>query len=557
MAMPQESIWDVAAPGGRFWQWLPTPTTTSILWAALALGLCWLWWKNNSQNDRPRRTQGGRKSFMPGPRPLPIIGNLHQLGELPHRTLAELSKTHGPLMFLRLGSVPFVVASSSQAAKLVLQTHDKTFAGRPVHWTAPKIIMGPTMPSVLFHQPDAYWRLARQICVSDFFSNKRMHYFQGVRMREVSNLLVSILNVALEGSKPILLREVLQAGILNIIAIMSVGKPLQRFLTVGSGSCDVDIVRSIFETKASLGLFEIGDYIPWLAWLDLQGNRKRHRQVAKNARTVLQRIVDTRRIQHGSQGNPSPQDLLDILLKAAGDPNNKDIQFDDAAVRAILLDMFVAGTDTATMTIEWALAELLQNRNKLQKLITELHEVVGSSRIVHENDLPNLSYLRAVVNETLRLHPSAPLLPPHRSMDACDVDGYHIPMGTNVYVNAWTIQRDPSLWENPLDFEPERFLGSPMMDSIPGQYMELIPFGGGRRSCPGWRLGLLITQIVLANILHAFGWEIPIGTSVSLDEKFGIAVSMLKPLYISPLLKLESNILIDAQKTLSDLVEIT
>lgn len=199
--------------------------------------------------------------------------------------------------------------------------------------------------------------------------------------------------------------------------------------------------------------------------------------------------------------------------------------------------MFIAGSDTASITIEWALAELLANPEKLRRVQEELDEKVGRARAVVESDLANLPYLRAVVNEALRLHPPTPLLAPHRSLEACHIAGYHIPADTLAFVNVWAIHRDPSIWANPLDFCPERFLPS-LLDVTPGQHFGFLPFGSGRRSCPGWKLGLLNAQNVLANLLHAFHWATPTGKPPPLTEEFGLTVAIKVPLIAVPMPRL-------------------
>eukprot|EP00250_Pteridium_aquilinum_P022022 c25281_g1_i2 orf=143-769(+) len=208
--------------------------------------------------------------------------------------------------------------------------------------------------------------------------------------------------------------------------------------------------------------------------------------------------------------------------------------------------MMAAGTDTSAVTTEWALAELLASPDTLKKVQEELDEVVGRSRILQESDLPNLPYLRAVIFETMRLHPAAPLLAPHYSLEACELGGYHIPANTMIYVNAWAIGRDPDAWQNPLQFWPERFLGSSI--DVLGQHFELIPFGSGRRICPGWRLGLLNVEVILANLLHAFDWST--SSKPDMDEKFGIIMSRKKPLIATPTPRLPRPVLEEYMKSL-------
>ncbi|KAH7388096.1 hypothetical protein KP509_16G057300 [Ceratopteris richardii] len=188
--------------------------------------------------------------------------------------------------------------------------------------------------------------------------------------------------------------------------------------------------------------------------------------------------------------------------------------------------MFGGRIDTSTITVEWALAELLKHRQILEKLQDELSSVIGSTRLVEESDVGNLPYLRAIVKETMRLHPVLPLLVPHTAKQQCQVDGYDIPSSTMAYVNVWAIGRDPTAWEKPLEFYPDRFLYSNI--DLRGQHFELLPFGSGRRACPGLALGISNVHLILGNLVHAFDWEAV--EEIDLTEKFGIVCKLANPL---------------------------
>ncbi|KAH7387616.1 hypothetical protein KP509_16G032700 [Ceratopteris richardii] len=188
--------------------------------------------------------------------------------------------------------------------------------------------------------------------------------------------------------------------------------------------------------------------------------------------------------------------------------------------------MFVGGIDTSTLAIEWALAELLKHPHILRTVQDELSLVVGFTRLVQDSDIGSLPYLRAVVKETMRLHPVVPMLVPHAANQQCQVNGYDIPSGTVTFVNVWAIGRDASVWEMPLKFYPERFLDSKI--DLRGQHFELLPFGSGRRICPGLSLGIDSVHLLLANLLHVFDWS-AIG-EIDMTEKYGMMCSLAKPL---------------------------
>lgn len=194
--------------------------------------------------------------------------------------------------------------------------------------------------------------------------------------------------------------------------------------------------------------------------------------------------------------------------------------------------MFAGGTDTSTVTMEWAMSELLRNPRIMKKLQAELDAVIGKERLVKETDVKNLPYLQAVIKETFRLHPVGPLLVPHESTSCCKVANYEIPAGTRLYVNTWAIGRDPNAWENPLEFDPERFMTGNI--DVTGQDFRLLPFGSGRRGCPGIPLGMVIVQFAMAALVHAFDWSLPPGTipqAMDMTEAFGLTVPRASALF--------------------------
>jgi cytochrome P450 len=197
----------------------------------------------------------------------------------------------------------------------------------------------------------------------------------------------------------------------------------------------------------------------------------------------------------------------------------------------VLQELLVVGTDTTSIAVEWALVQLLKHPDITKKAQDELDDVVGHERVLDERDIPQLKYLQAVVKETLRLHPPAPLLLPHESTEACEVGGYHIPAKTRIFVNVWAVHRHPSAYENPLDFNPERFVGSGL--DMKGTDFQLLPFGSGRRMCPGMIFSVLMVQIILARLLHSFNWTLPEGENpqdIDMQELFGGTIPKAIPL---------------------------
>lgn len=205
--------------------------------------------------------------------------------------------------------------------------------------------------------------------------------------------------------------------------------------------------------------------------------------------------------------------------------------------------MFGAGTETSAVTIDWALSELIKHPKWMAKARVEIDQVVGKNRIVEESDIPNLPCIQAIVKETLRLHPGGPFIA-RESTEDCSINGYHIPANTRLFINTWAINRDPNHWENPHEFKPERFLNedgtSKKELDVKGQQFQLLPFGSGRRHCPGMNLALLVIPTTLAAMVQGFDWKVGKDGNGCLDmeEGFGLSLPRAKALVCIPTARL-------------------
>lgn len=191
--------------------------------------------------------------------------------------------------------------------------------------------------------------------------------------------------------------------------------------------------------------------------------------------------------------------------------------------------MLVAGSGSTTSTIEWAMAELLQNPRCMSKVQDELKSVLGTRPHVEEADMAKLPYLQAVVKETLRLHPTVPI-GLNKAEATVEIHGYKVPRGTTVYVNLWDICRRSKAWVDPEEFTPERFAAGDKDVAFSGTNFELIPFGAGRRICLGMPLAEKMLHLMLASLLHRFEWRIADEGGVDMAEQFGLVLSMATPL---------------------------
>lgn len=470
------------------------------------------------------RTSNKLEKLPPGPPPWPIIGHLHMIGKLPHRNLATLSQRYGPLMSLRLGSIPTVIVSSAQMAQQFLKTHDHVFCSRPPMRCAENLFYNST--DLTFLPYGHYWRLARRICVSELLSPKRLEYFRFQREEEVSVTMIrSLLHKCATGSNAVVdVTETVSAVVIDILCRLVFG----RKYSDGEGYDSRGFRAMVPEVSSLLGAFDIGDFIPYLKWMDLQGLGRQEKKIHRRADAFYEKLIEDHLVQSDLQ---KPRDFVDVLL-AVSENTTPEVNLGRESIKPLLMDMLHAGTDTTSTALEWAMTELLKRPLLMKKAQEELENVVGPNRKVRESDLPHLPYLHAVVKETLRLYPPAPLMVPHESLHSCSLLGYEIPGKTRVIINAWAIGRDPTSWEDAEEFKPERFMGRSV--DVKGQDFQLIPFGSGRRGCPGIQLAMVAVEFVLAQLLHCFDWRLPEGIQgpdLDMNEKFGIstrrAVSLL------------------------------
>ncbi|GMJ07286.1 TRANSPARENT TESTA 7, CYTOCHROME P450 75B1 [Hibiscus trionum] len=471
--------------------------------------------------------------FPPGPKPWPIIGNLNLMGSLLHQSLHKLSQRYGPLMQLKFGSYPVLVAASAEMAKEFLKTHDQIFAARPPHAAGKYIAYN--YSDVLWAPYGPHWRQGRKIYLNELFSSKRLESFEYIRVEEM-RASVSLL-YGLSGEPFVLVEQLTRLSLSNISRMVLGNK---CFGVSGDDRLGSDSKVSLQELHEMInefnilnGAFNIGDWIPWLAFLDLQGYVKRMKGLKEKLDRFLDLVFDEHKRRKEELGSDFvAQDMVDLLLQLADNPESDlDIKLTHDALRGLTLDAIAAATESTAVTVEWAISELIKQPQLIGKATEELDRVIGRERWVEEKDIPQLPYIDAIMKETMRKHPVAPLLAPHMAMEDCNVAGYDILKGTRVFVSSWSIGRDPSLWEQPEEFRPERFLGRNI--DVKGRSFDLLPFGAGRRMCPGYNLGLKMILLSIANLLQAFNWELPDNTKVedlSMEEAPGISAPRKFPL---------------------------
>ncbi|KAK4733559.1 hypothetical protein R3W88_007820 [Solanum pinnatisectum] len=467
------------------------------------------------------------KKLPPGPIPLPFIGNLHNLlGAQPHKSLANLGQKYGPIYSLRLGNTTTVVISSSVGVKEVLQKQDLAFSR-----SVPDAMCAHNHHqfSVIWLPMDNRWRRLRKILNTYIFSGNRLDANQYLRSRKIKELIAYCHKHSQTGEAV----DIGQATFYTSLSLLSNTIFSRDFADpyVNSGKEFRELVCKFME---EFGKPNIVDFLPMLRRMDPQGIRRRISIHAGKLLNLFEGLIDERIEQRKLQTNTrSNDDVLDVLLNVSQE-DSEAIQRKD--IEHMFLDLFVAGTETTSNTVEWAMSEVMKTPEVMKKAQTELEKVIGKGKLIEEKDVPLLPYLQCIVKETMRLHPPGPLFLRTTKQDV-ELCGYFIPKGSLVLIHVWLMARDPTIWEDPLVFKPERFWGSEF--EVRGQDFELIPFGGGRRICPGLPLAMRTVPVILGSLLNSFDWKVEgeiAPKDLDMEEKFGLTLAKSCPLRIIPLL---------------------
>ncbi|KAJ9566815.1 hypothetical protein OSB04_002781 [Centaurea solstitialis] len=426
----------------------------------------------------------------PEPWKLPLIGHLHHLsGAVPHRALGSLAQKLGPVISLQLGQVSAIVISSPLLAKEIMKTHDLSFANRPKLLCVE--IVGYNYSGVSFAPYGDYWRQMRKICILELLSAKKVQSFRYIREEESWNLVDSI---AMHGSKAINLSEMI-FEMMNVIACRN---------TIGSRYKDqATFIALIDELMSLAGGFDVSDLFPSIKLLHLVTRmRNKLQKIHNKVDEILDTIISDHQQHRASRLNNHNEDLLDVLLRLKDDGGLEfPLSWDN--VKAVMLEMLSAGTDTSSVAIEWAMSELMKHPRVMKKVQTELRQTLKGKEKIHESDIQELDYLKQVIKETFRLHPPVPLLVPRECREKCEIGGYDILMGTKVIINAWKIGRDPDYW-----IDPESMT-----------------------------LGLANVELPLAVLLYHFDWQLPNGVTpetLDMSEVLGITLKRKSNLHLVP-----------------------
>ncbi|KAK9053939.1 hypothetical protein SSX86_025014 [Deinandra increscens subsp. villosa] len=448
---------------------------------------------------------------------IPLIGHLYLLKPPLYRTLAKISAKYGPILQLQLGFRRVLVVSSPSAAEECFTKNDVVFANRPKLLFGK--IIGVNYTSLVSSPYGDNWRNLRRIASIEILSIHRLNEFHGVRVEENRLLIRKLRSI----SSPVNAKLMLYELTLNVMMRMISGK---RYF----GGVDREMeeegkrFREILdETFLLAGASNVGDYLPILSWLGIKGLEKKLIALQEKRDVFFQGLIEQLRKSKGAEVVNGKKTMIELLLSLQ---ESEPEYYTDAMIRSFVLVLLAGGSDTSAGTMEWAMSLLLNHPLVLKKAQDEIDRVIGNNRLVDESDIAKLPYLRCIINETLRLYPAGPLLVPHESSEDCVVGGYKIPRGTMLIVNQWAIHHDPKVWDDPERFNPERF------DGLEGNRdgFKLMPFGSGRRSCPGEGLAVRMLGMTLGSIIQCFDWERVSDDMVDMNEGPGLSMPKAAPL---------------------------
>ncbi|VFQ88732.1 unnamed protein product [Cuscuta campestris] len=483
--------------------------------------LGWFSWilllKNPTSKQQP-------PPLPPGPKPLPLVGNLLSLRPDLHAHFADLSQVHGPIFTVWLGRKVGIVVTSPALARAVLKDHDAAFANRDVPAAGREATYGGR--DIVWTPHGAEWRMLRKICVREMLGSSALDSLRHLRRLEVRRAERFFHGQA---GQPVNIGEQMFLTVLNVITAMIWGGTVTAGERIG-----LEFREIVGEMSELLGFPNVSDFYPNLARFDLQGVCRNMKALVAKLDGIFETVID-RRLGMEDGEKKGNKDFLQVLLELKDSEGDEKTPFTITHLKAVLMDMVVGGTETTANTLEFAMAEIMKQPEVLTKLRDELDNIVGRDNIVEESHIHHLPYLQAVMRETLRLHPALPLLVPHCPSETRTVGGYAVPKGTRVFVNVWAIQRDPRVWENPLEFRPERFLEGDKKWDFSGRDFEYLPFGSGRRICAGVGSAERMFIYALATMIHSFDWNLPgDAEELELSEKFGIVLKKRVPLVLIP-----------------------
>ncbi|KAG5222223.1 cytochrome P450 [Salix suchowensis] len=497
-----------------------------------------LWYTSRRVRGSRYKTEKGLRAPEPSGA-LPIIGHLHLLGKQMTlaRTFAAMADKYGPIFTIRLGKYPTVVVSNHEAIKECFTTHDRSISSRPRSSTGE--YLGYNYAAFGFTNSGPFWRDMRKIVSIQLLSSHRLKSLRHVQVSEVNSLINDLYLLCRrnkQGSARIVISECFERLTINMITRMIAGKRYLRSTEAEKEEEGKRIGKLMKEYMYISGVIVPSDLIPFLGWMNhFPGPVKTMKRLSRELDSLMESWIQEHKLKRleSTTENTSKMegdDFIDVMLSLLDDSMFGYSR--ETIIKATAMTLIIAAADTTSIALTWILSNLLNHRRSLQLAQEELDLKVGRERWAEDSDIENLVYIQAIIKETLRLYPPGPLSAPHEATEDFCVAGYHISKGTWLFSNLWKLHRDPNLWSNPDEYMPERFLTDQANVEVLGHHFELIPFGSGRRSCPGITFALQLLHLTLARLLQGFDMKTPTGESVDMTEGSGVTLPKMTPLEI-------------------------
>ncbi|RZC85882.1 hypothetical protein C5167_026541 [Papaver somniferum] len=476
-------------------------------------------------------TRNNSRRLPPGPPGWPIIGNLLDLGyhyKAPHKRLVQLQKKYGPVFMIRMGLVNTLVIASADAAMELFKSHDQAFSNRYLGEVLKSTgdEYGPT-PLLSPHGP--IWRMNRRL-YANIFSHTSIKNTMG-RRRQFVDQIIQWISVEEKEGRSVEIKHITSVALTNLFGNLFFSKD---FMDLKSASGN-ELYQLIKEIGALSTKPNVADFFPWLQKLDPQNLANRTRKAVDAFQNIIDEFAKERKSRDVATRNNEEKDFWDFLMDFEGSGKDEPRKMSDRHIYAFIMEAISGGTDTTVSTVEWVMTEVVRNPEVMRKTKDEIAQVVGYNRKIEESDIGSLPYLGAVIKEAMRLNPVAPLLIPRTTVKDTEFMGYIIPKGTAVLVNTWGIGRDSASWDNPFSFNPDRFLGN--NTDYRGRHSRFLPFGAGRRMCPGLPMVHQILPMLVGSLLQSFDWTLENGVapeSINMNGKIEMSLKKSTPLRIIP-----------------------
>ncbi|WCJ40678.1 Cytochrome P450 82A3 [Euphorbia peplus] len=452
---------------------------------------------------------------------LPVLGHMLHLREKKSlgRIFGAFADKYGPIFSIRLGVHPAVFVSDYNSIKECFTINDITISSRPPSTQAQ--LVGYNGSSFAFAPYGPYWRNMRKLSSIKLLCNSRIKMLNYIHVSELNYLMKDLYNLR---NEKIDLGERFSRMVLNTVTRMVAGRRVytEKKETRPLGK----IIRELIDI---VGQVVPGDVIPFIGWLDINGVAKRMKSVSDEVGVIVDGWIE----EHKQNPNKAEdkKDFIDVMLSEVTD--DEDMGFDQATIiKGTTMTMIMGGSDSTMVTVIWALANLLNNKKILERCQEELELKVGRDRWVQVADVEKLEYLSAVLKESFRMYPLGPIAIPKEVGEDCYISGYFVPKGTRLFINVWKLHRDPTHWSNPDEFIPERFLNEKSNLDVTGNNYEFLPFGAGRRACPGSNLAMQVLNLSIARLIQGFNMSTPNNEPVDMTEGQNLVMGKESPLEV-------------------------